>query len=484
VLTPLARAAGISRRVDVVLHEATPGPMTCGIVHPAIVLPMDAASWPHEQLTRAIVHELEHIRRADWITHGVARTVCACYWFHPLVWIAWRQLSLEAERACDDAVLGASEATAYADQLVDLATRLGTRTRPQLAMADRRDLAERVTAVLDPRQRRGRAGAVWIGAAMVATIVLPAALSSVRLVAATPTAQAQTQTPAVRQTYDAATIKPCEAEENPTGARGTAGGTNATFSPGHFFVPCVTTGQLIYLAYAAYGVATEQHLINDDSGEAANEIKVRGGPSWVHSLRDKYSIEATAEGATERTVLMGAMLQSLLEDRFHLKIHRDTEEVDMLELTVGKGGFKLQPMQPGDCVAYDPSMTREALAAKPPCGSLNMGQSETGLTVWKFGSGTIRGLAGQLGRTLKTHIIDRTNIPDEFVFTFQFRRDADVFETASNVAQALDEQLGLKLTKAKGPRGFLVIDSIARPTSDGRSGFTRPARATGPGSGR
>ena len=122
--TRLALEAGIHRRVEVLLHEALTGPMTCGVVHPAIVLPRDAQSWEAEDLNRAIVHELEHVRRGDWVSHCLARAVCAVYWFHPLVWIAWRQLALEAERSCDDAVLGRSEATAYADQLVGLARRL------------------------------------------------------------------------------------------------------------------------------------------------------------------------------------------------------------------------------------------------------------------------------------------------------------------------------------------------------------------------
>ena len=54
--------------------------------------------------------------RHDWAIHCVARGVCALYWFHPLVWMTLRRLELEAERACDDAVLERSEATAYADQ--------------------------------------------------------------------------------------------------------------------------------------------------------------------------------------------------------------------------------------------------------------------------------------------------------------------------------------------------------------------------------
>ncbi len=130
VANSLALEAGIHRRVEVLLHEALPGPMTCGVVHPAIVLPLDAQTWEAEDLNRAMVHELEHVRRGDWVSHCLARAVCAVYWFHPLVWIAWRQLALEAERACDDAVLGRSEATAYADQLVGLARRLSTAKSP------------------------------------------------------------------------------------------------------------------------------------------------------------------------------------------------------------------------------------------------------------------------------------------------------------------------------------------------------------------
>ena len=133
VVEHLALEAGIHRHVEVLLHEALTGPMTCGVAHPAIMLPLEAQNWEAEDLNRALVHEMEHVRRADWAVHCLARAVCAAYWFHPLVWIAWRQLALEAERACDDAVLRRSEATAYADQLVGLARRLSVarRNRPR-----------------------------------------------------------------------------------------------------------------------------------------------------------------------------------------------------------------------------------------------------------------------------------------------------------------------------------------------------------------
>jgi TonB family protein len=192
----LAVEAGIRRRVEVLLG-ALPGPMTCGVAHPAIVLPMDAQTWEAEDLHRALVHELEHVRRADWPIHCLARTACAVYWFHPLVWMAWRRLELEAERSCDDAVLGRSEATAYADQLVGLARRLSTSEKsPLLAMASRADLAARVGAVLDSRQRRGRAGVFAVALACAAAAALVLTVSPLRMVAAEP----QDQPPAIKVT--------------------------------------------------------------------------------------------------------------------------------------------------------------------------------------------------------------------------------------------------------------------------------------------
>ena len=185
LLDALAPAAAVRRPVQVLLHPNVPGPMTCGVANPAIVLPLAAQSWPSADLHRALVHELEHVRRGDWIIHCFARVLCAVYWFHPLVWMAWRQLVLEAERACDDAVLGHSEPTAYADQLLEIARGFAGGSKPPLlAMANRSDLATRVHAVLDLRQPRGRAGKGTVVLAAAAAILLTLGLSPLAIVAA------------------------------------------------------------------------------------------------------------------------------------------------------------------------------------------------------------------------------------------------------------------------------------------------------------
>jgi TonB family protein len=177
----LARDLGIDRRIQPLLHEALPGPMTCGVLHPAIVLPKDAGSWNRADLTRALIHELEHVRRNDWAIRSLARIVCTFYWFHPLAWMAWRRLELEAERSCDDAVLAQSEAIEYADQLVGLARRVSH--SPLLAMANRADLSVRVNAVLDSRQRRGRTGTLAL-ILVSAAAMLVLSIAPVRMVAA------------------------------------------------------------------------------------------------------------------------------------------------------------------------------------------------------------------------------------------------------------------------------------------------------------
>lgn len=184
-LENLARDAGIPRHVEVLLDKTLPGPMTCGVLYPAIVLPAEAQDWAAEDLHRALVHELEHVRRGDWLSQSLARAVCAFYWFHPLVWIAWRRLALEAERSADDAVLGFSEATAYADQLVGLARRLASAAKTPLpAMANCADLATRVGAVLDVRQQRGRAGTRTVALACAAAAMLVLTISPLQTVAA------------------------------------------------------------------------------------------------------------------------------------------------------------------------------------------------------------------------------------------------------------------------------------------------------------
>jgi ankyrin repeat protein/beta-lactamase regulating signal transducer with metallopeptidase domain len=200
---PLAAECGIQRSIEVLLHEDIPAPLTCGVWRPAIILPTGARNWSEVHLRRALIHELEHVRRRDWLVQLVARATCACYWFHPLVWVAWRRLGLEAERACDDAVVQNSERADYAEQLVLLAQQMSNaHARPALGMANRSDLSTRVSAILDGSQRRGRVGLLAAAVAMSVATILMLAIAPVRAVSRVDNASQQSQsnaTPASRR---------------------------------------------------------------------------------------------------------------------------------------------------------------------------------------------------------------------------------------------------------------------------------------------
>src|ERR1017187_2927636 len=85
-----------------------------------------AREWPVERLRAALLHELMHVRRRDLLAQTMAQAACCLYWFHPLVWVAARQLRRERERACDDAVLlGGIAAHDYAQHLIEMVRALG-----------------------------------------------------------------------------------------------------------------------------------------------------------------------------------------------------------------------------------------------------------------------------------------------------------------------------------------------------------------------
>ena len=185
IVTDATASAGIRRPVEVRLHEELTAPVTCGWSRPTVLLPSDAAHWTDGDLRRALVHEIEHVRRGDWAVYLAARVACAVFWFHPLVWIALRQLCLEAERTCDDAVLQNAEGTEYAEQLVQLARRMSSApAAPVLAMASRSQLSTRITAILSSTQPRGRLGLMPSALAVVASVALAITVAQVRAVRA------------------------------------------------------------------------------------------------------------------------------------------------------------------------------------------------------------------------------------------------------------------------------------------------------------
>ena len=174
-LAGLTRSARTSKEPDIRVSESIQTPMTWGVIRPVILLPTYADGWPTEQRDIVIRHERAHIERRDWMWQAFAQAMTAVFWFHPLMWLAARQLRNEAEHAADDATLAAGvQASDYADRLLAVARQYQGRSPvAAVAMVRHPALAERVAAILDTsRIRTGASGVSRIGVVLAAVALL------------------------------------------------------------------------------------------------------------------------------------------------------------------------------------------------------------------------------------------------------------------------------------------------------------------------
>ncbi|HEX5760432.1 MAG TPA: M56 family metallopeptidase [Thermoanaerobaculia bacterium] len=180
---------GVTQEVGLAVSPAVAVPVTFGLRRPLVLLPAGAGAWEAPSLREALLHELAHVERRDWPVQLLARVACALHWFDPLAWALERRLLLEAERACDDRVLGAgAAATAYAGRLVTLAreTRGPRHGNPAATVAFARPagLATRVTAILDSGISRCAPGRAAVAVAVTAAAFVLLAVAPARVVRA------------------------------------------------------------------------------------------------------------------------------------------------------------------------------------------------------------------------------------------------------------------------------------------------------------
>jgi uncharacterized protein (TIGR03435 family) len=198
--------------------------------------------------------------------------------------------------------------------------------------------------------------------------------------------------------------------------------TSPSIAPGHF----AWTTQLAYLIGYAHSL---------------DFSRVSKAPATV------YVIEATFDPKATETQIRG-MLQSLLEDRFKLRSHRATAQVDGYALLPAKGGPKLKP-------TTDKSMPATIASLLPTVGVVEINASRANMAR----------LVQTLSRSLGTPVWDKTGLQDEYDFRFRYARDANTTD-APWVGTAMQEALGLTLEKQKGPVETLVVDSIESPSAN------------------
>jgi uncharacterized protein (TIGR03435 family) len=317
---------------------------------------------------------------------------------------------------------------------------------------------------------------------MLRLFVVLITLSAVRAVALSQPTGTQ-----AAERFQVVSIRPCDTHTAPPtgiGGRGSATGI-VNNSPGRFSVQCATLEALIEMAYVRNG----EPLLNNFGPSQLDARRISGGPSWVRS--EKYTIEAKAEGTPESKVMMGPMLRAVLEERFRLTLHRETDQKPMYALMVAKGGLKMQPIGNDGCETRDPDrLPRDRASgdafiaamhsgAKPVCGLFSM-MGTASRREWYFGGTTLRNFASTLSGAMDRAVIDKTAAVGEFNIHLVFTPDehtpgraatpanpGEPSEPGPTIFRALEQQLGLKLEPMKGPQQFIVIDRAERPSITG-----------------
>jgi len=205
--------------------------------------------------------------------------------------------------------------------------------------------------------------------------------------------------------------------------------------------------------------------------------QLSGGPTWLASAR--FDISAKSENAPKQGD-PPLMIQTLLEDRFQLKMHRETKELSLYALVVARKDGKLGPglKETTETSCTQPDLTKPLPPpdpSKPPpryCGNMRMQQRQ--LTI--IGTPIDR-LIQPLSRMLARTVIDKTGLTGRYDITLEWGQDeTPVVQTASDsplpaadvqgpsIFTALQEQLGLKLDSQKGPVEVIVIDRAEKPS--------------------
>ena len=207
-------------------------------------------------------------------------------------------------------------------------------------------------------------------------------------------------------------------------------------------------------------------------------FRLVGGPGWIDS--ERFDIRAKGPEKVSRTDIP-AMLRQLLEERFRLVVRRETRDAPMYALLLarrdGRLGAELTPSKL-DCSSAEKQVLTlgpGAVDSSPADGTARCGLVSTydghgGLIAG--GKRLIADLVSSLVARLSAPVIDRTGLSGDYDFRLRWTPERLVnaphdpaakpspMNDGTSLFTALEEQLGLKLERQRGPVEHLVIERV------------------------
>jgi uncharacterized protein (TIGR03435 family) len=197
----------------------------------------------------------------------------------------------------------------------------------------------------------------------------------------------------------------------------------------------ITLVALVRMAYDLYG------------------FQVAGGPNWA--AIQKFDVNAKVENPVPPETF-DEMLQSMLATRFQLRTHREQKQMPAYVLTIAKKGLKMQA---------------SAAADEPAPGDFPVRM--VGMRRLRGRHATIAQLVTVLTRNVvHAPVVDQTNLPGLYDFTLEWGPDDTVDGNGSAtqdsrwppLPMAIEQQLGLAVSRQKSPIPVLVIDAAQPPS--------------------
>ncbi len=460
----LSHHISFQEQVSIVISETLHEPGVFRILRPVLVWPAGFSERLTDAELEAIVaHELCHLRRRDNLFAALHMLIEAIFWFHPLVWWLETRLVNERELACDETVIAIGHAPqTYAESILKACEFCIESPLACISGVTGADLKKRIVRIMTRTiaERLGAGRKALLVSVTVLAILGPivfGVMNAPRVHAALLEDLGDEKLPS----FEVATIKPSHSSENRR---------RMMMTPGKLTIENMPLKSLIEFAF-----------------DARSDAQVTGGPDWINS--ENYIIEAKEDetqaaaleklSPEERAKQVRLMMQSLLIDRFKLKVSRATKETAVYALVIAKGGPKLTPS----------SQSTPAPETPGPAGPRMMRPG-----IMMNGRGELKGtdtpmslLADILSRQREAEgrvVLDRTGLTGNYDWSLHWSpeapapafkgADADVPADRSpgpdgsgpTLFTALQEQLGLKLESQKGTVETIVVDSVEKPSEN------------------
>ncbi len=283
------------------------------------------------------------------------------------------------------------------------------------------------------------------------------------LAAATLSAQADQR----KLAFDVVSIKPNSSGDNRRMIQNPPAGRFATTN--------VPLRQLIVLAYG-----------DASTGGPPPNLEITGLPGWATT--DGYDVQAQPEAGLQSTAKQKQeMLQSMLEDRFKLKILRETKDAPVYALVVGKDGVKAklsEDQTPFNLNGPPPGGPPPAGPPPPPpggpaaiTGPVPRGMIMMGVGQLRAGAQSMATFAGLLSGQAGRKVVDKTGVTGLYDIDLRWTPDQmpngappppglAIDPTGVGLFTAIQEQLGLRLVSETGKVDTFVVESVQRPTEN------------------